>query len=135
MGNDSININIGGIKEGFNKSKKFFGQKKVLNILLIVLFLTILITGSWIMTVLDLSCFESLKPVFEYVTGASLLFLFVWIFVGSFSLWQKGGDCQSLNPPIWNTGMAIVISSILMFVFSGVIFKIEKDENKKTTQN
>jgi len=50
MSNDSININIGGIKEGFNKSKKFLGQKKVWNIILIVLFLTILITGSWIRT-------------------------------------------------------------------------------------
>jgi asparagine N-glycosylation enzyme membrane subunit Stt3 len=50
MSDDSININIGGIKEGFGKLKSFFSQKKVLNVLFIIFFLAILITGSWIRT-------------------------------------------------------------------------------------
>jgi len=50
MSDDSININMGMIKEGFDKFKVFFSQKKVWNIIFIVLFLAILLTGSWIRT-------------------------------------------------------------------------------------
>jgi len=47
MSDDSININIGGMKKGFGKTRKLLSNKKFWNILFIVLFLAILLTGSW----------------------------------------------------------------------------------------
>lgn len=47
------------------------------------------------------------------------LFTFAWMIVGAVSLWRDGGDCVQLNFPLWQMGMAAVIISIVMVVFSG----------------
>lgn len=44
---ESIKINVSEIKKGFSKTIEFFKQKKVLNILIIILFLVLLIGSSW----------------------------------------------------------------------------------------
>ena len=43
MGEGVITINTAGIKSGFNKTFGFLKQKKVINIIIIVLFLALLI--------------------------------------------------------------------------------------------
>jgi hypothetical protein len=45
-------------------------------------------------------------------------FTFAWMIVGAVSLWRDGGDCISLNFPLWQMGMAAVIISIVL-VLSG----------------
>ncbi len=45
---EEIKINVGEIKKGISKTIEFFKQKKVINILLIVLFLFLLIGSTWI---------------------------------------------------------------------------------------
>ena len=44
---DTLKINTAAIKGGFNKTLGFIKQKKVINIIVIVLFLTLLIGSSW----------------------------------------------------------------------------------------
>ena len=48
MGDQYIKINTAGIKSGFGKTLGFLKQKKVINIIIIVLFLALLIGGSWV---------------------------------------------------------------------------------------
>ena len=48
MGDGYIRINTAGIKNGFSKGFNFLKQKKVINIIIILLFLALLIGGSWI---------------------------------------------------------------------------------------
>jgi hypothetical protein len=51
------------------------------------------------------------------VIWCSAAFTFAWMIVGAVSLWRDGGDCVSLNFPLWQMGMAAVIISIVMCVF------------------
>eukprot|EP00918_Siedleckia_nematoides_P089550 GHVU01196835.1.p1 GENE.GHVU01196835.1~~GHVU01196835.1.p1 ORF type:complete len:153 (+),score=4.95 GHVU01196835.1:223-681(+) len=45
------------------------------------------------------------------------IFLFSWMVVGSVSLWRDGTNCQEINYPVWATGMATVITTIILVVF------------------
>ena len=51
---------------------------------------------------------------FVIIIMCSGAFTFAWMIVGAVSLWRDGGDCASLNYPVWAMGMAGVIISIVM---------------------
>ena len=58
-------------------------------------------------------------------------FTFAWMIVGAVSLWRDGGDCMNLNFTIWQMGMAAVIISIVMVVFSGISTRsAQNNENR-----
>lgn len=62
------------------------------------------------------------------VIFCSGIFTFIWMVIGAVSLWRDGGDCVSLNFPLWQMGMAAVIISIVMCVFgTGVNYKSTKN--------
>jgi hypothetical protein len=46
------------------------------------------------------------------------IFTFCWTIVGAVSLWRDGGDCQSLNYPLWAVAMATVITQLALMVLS-----------------
>lgn len=56
-------------------------------------------------------------------------FTFAWMIVGAVSLWRDGGDCVQSNFTIWQMGMAAVIISIIMVVFSGYTTKRAVEDN------
>ena len=61
------------------------------------------------------------NSLFKWVTSLSGTFLFAWMIVGCVSLWRDGSDCHTLNPMVWQMGMAAVIVSIFIVLCGGYV--------------
>jgi hypothetical protein len=57
-------------------------------------------------------------------------FTVAWSVVGAVSLWRDGLDCETLNPEIWNMGMAAAIVSLIMCIPILFGYRYAKDDDE-----
>ena len=68
------------------------------------------------------------NATFVWIALIGPLWLFIWMIVGCVSLWRDGGDCQTINPLVWNTGMASVIISLIVVFLGGYVYHKTREE-------